>query len=156
MKKGQFILFCICLLFLSACNKDESQALKSIEGNWRVTEITTSIGEFTETSFNALETISETGDLGLFEFKDEIVEYRIIRLDSLYQSASSWSLKVEKVNSGFTRVNRFTLDLGELGNYDVQFEDGTRNSEKKAEEMQWTEIPVGSEGEVLVFKLEKI
>ncbi|MFK7756853.1 MAG: hypothetical protein AB8B53_07970 [Flavobacteriales bacterium] len=150
------ILIVVCLnLLISGCNKDESQALKSIEGDWKVVEITRSLGEFTSTSFNAFETTVEKGDLGSFQFGEDEVQYNFISLDSTYHSSTLWSLDVEKVNSGFTRVNRFALDIEGLGMYDVLFEDGTRNSEKKAEEMQWNEIIVGTESEVFLFKLEK-
>ena len=61
------ILFLLLMAFLFfACNKDENQARKSIEGDWEVTAINSTYGEFVNNGFDPDTTIEEIGELGTF------------------------------------------------------------------------------------------
>lgn len=122
-----------CLIV--SCNKDERQATNSVEGIWNITAITTIEGEFTNGTFVSTSQETETGQLGIFNFIEEAVDYNFTRMDSTYVGNATWFLMTEKVNSGFTRVNEHTLTITDNFIFDVTFEDDTKNAEKNATKM---------------------
>ena len=79
------LIFLLCSIGLSSCNKDDIQAENSINGIWNVTEIYSLYANFTQNGFNnPTETLTETGALGFFHFEGENVEYQFTRNDTLY------------------------------------------------------------------------
>lgn len=146
------LLFSLAVLF-TACNRDEVQARKSIEGEWEVTTITSTYGESTQNGFSSDSSFSETGALGTFDFGDESVAYAFTRRDTAFAGSTDWTLVVEKVNSGFTKVNQSTLTLENEFTFDVQFEDGTKNAEKKAEYATFTQTLENGSGPGVLIQL---
>lgn len=146
---GMIALACI------SCQQDEVQAEESLEGVWDIVSLTSYYGEFSETSFDASETVSESGQLGTFEFVEDSVAYSFTRNDTAYVGNVSWILELKKVRSGFSRENQFTLTLENRFVFDVSFEDETRNAEKDATTTAFITIP-GEESSVFVeMSLEK-
>lgn len=157
--KIRFLIITIALLFL-ACNKDEVQAERSLEGVWDITAIDSEYGEFTQSqfgsSFDSYDSISEYGLLGTFNFSETTVDYEFIRNDTMYSGNETWNLELEKVNSGFTRVNEFTLNIENQFLFDVSFGDETKNAEKNATSLTFLESPSESGYAVrLQISLEK-
>lgn len=151
-----WFLFASILVLFAACNKDEIQAEKSIEGNWKVVEITSYYGEFfSNGGFDPSETILDSGDLGSFNFSENFVDYSFTRNDTLFSGNGSWVLELEKVNQGFTKVNKFTLTIEGHFEFDVAFEDQTKNAEKNAKELTFMEYPTSGFGVGIELKLEK-
>lgn len=143
-----------CTLFLlTSCKKDEVQARESIEGDWEVTAITSMYGEFFNGSFSSSQNLTESGQLGTFSFTESTVEYSFTRQDTVYSGNGAWTLELERVNSGFTRVNQSTLTLANDYVFDVTFEDGTKNSEKKAEYLSLMEIASQDSGAGIMIQL---
>jgi hypothetical protein len=147
-------LFFISLSFTS-CEKDEVQATNSIIGNWSVVEITSLYAEFTNNGFNPIETISEQGLLGTFTFDQDSVAFTFTRNDTLFTGNSTWELTTERVNSGFTQVTEFTLSIDNEFVFDLEFEDGTLNSEKDAQELTFTNNPTNGNGVLINMVVEK-
>ena len=154
ISKNIFVLVFITLLF-NSCRKDEVQAERSLEGTWNVTAITSWYGLLDETSFNAEETIEESGQLGTFEFGATSVDFNFTRNDTLYTGSSTWELHLAKVQSGFFRVNEFTLEIDGEFTYDVTFEDATRNAERNANSLTFIEEQFGDPGVLIEMILEK-
>ncbi|MBR9920123.1 MAG: hypothetical protein GYB31_04730 [Bacteroidetes bacterium] len=127
----KFALFC-CLILLSACNKDELQAEQSLQGEWKVTEITSYYGDFDQNSFNPSQVVNDTTASGYFLFSEEMAEYNFSRNDTVYSGTASWDLALESVNEGFFKVNDFTLSINGYFMFDVTFGDETKNAEKNA------------------------
>ena len=141
----RFNLFILSVIFtpfiLISCSKDEVQAEKSIEGTWNVVEIISNYGDFSNNGFNPTETVSDVGELGTFTFTDNSVDFNFTRNDTTYNGISSWNLDYEKVNSGFFKVPKFTLDISDQFLFDVIFEDNTKNAEKNATTVTFIENP---------------
>ncbi|MFK7923175.1 MAG: hypothetical protein AB8H47_14525 [Bacteroidia bacterium] len=155
----QFKIYALSLIILPflliGCSRDEIQAENSLEGDWDVVAITSYYGDFSETSFNATETIPESGQLGSFNFAADSVDYTFTRNDTLFTGSMAWDLTFEKVNAGFTRANQFTLSIGEEYLFDVSFEDETKNSEKEATSLQLTDKREGDYEVFIKMSLEK-
>lgn len=115
-------------IFILACQKDEKQAIGSLEGVWQVTAINSFYG-------NGGEKVQETGDLGTFSFEGEMVEYSFTRNDTFFQNLRPWTLSVDKVRQGFFRETQFLLEIEDDFHFEIQFEDGTHNAEKNARNM---------------------
>lgn len=118
----------IPLLFLSACAKQNLRnAEKSLKGDWTVTKIYSDEGQ------NSVAGVTETGDLGEFTFTNDEMTYSFTRLDSLYEGSSTWALSRERVNSGFTRVEVYTLETDDY-DFVCEFGDQTSDAEQNATE----------------------
>ena len=139
----------------TSCNKDEIQAVDSIEGEWNVIAISSLYGEFFESSFSASDKISESGQMGTFHFMEDSVDFNFMRNDTLYAGKAAWHLDLKKVNQGFFRTNEFTLTIEDYFLLDVTFEDGTRNSEKNANRVTFIETPTTGFGVLIEMLLEK-
>ena len=77
----QLNVFALLLLLISlcfaSCEKDDVQAKNSIKGNWNVVEITSIYAEFTDNGYTPIETISDQGQLGNFNFGEDSVNLHL-------------------------------------------------------------------------------
>lgn len=155
MKLKLFYILLVCSL-CAACNKDEKQAQRSLEGTWNVTAVASNYGNFSDTGVSIDSTVSENGALGTFQFGDSRVDYQFTANNTIYEGSTPWQLEAEKVNEGFVRVNQFTLTIEDAFVFEVQFEDATKNAEKKAKSATFTEKPPSESSVQVVLWLEKV
>ncbi|MEL6588961.1 MAG: hypothetical protein AAFQ87_04325 [Bacteroidota bacterium] len=149
-------LLLLLSLSLFSCQREEIQALESLEGEWNVVAIESLYGAFTRTTGNATEIVEDAGQLGTMTFEEETVRFTFTRNDTLFSGTSDWELAYEKVRSGFFRVPQYTLTIDELGEFDVAFEDGTNNSQRNAESAEFRQNTIEPSERVLIFNLEKV
>ena len=140
-QSAQLLFFAFSFFVISSCEKDEKQAINSLEGEWNVVAINSIYGEFSENGFSTDETIAEEGQLGTFHFMENTVDYEFERNDTTYSGNKSWNLDVSKVNNGFIKTNQFTLSIDNQFLFDVTFGDATKNSEKNATEATLVQSP---------------
>ena len=155
------IIIIIGFLTIFSCVEDQVQAEESLEGNWEVIEIISSYGKFYEFGHDSISTVRETEKLGSFIFKSNVngvnnVDYNFKRNDTLFSASKSYNLDLIKIQSGFFKEKKFTLMIEDLYIYDVQFGNYTRNSEKKAKEMELLYWPNSGFGPGIQIFLEKI
>lgn len=143
-------------LSLFSCQREEVQALESLEGEWNVVAIESLYGAFTRTGGNATETVEDAGQLGTMLFEEGTVRFNFNRNDSLFAGNSDWELEFEKVNEGFFRVPRYTLIIDALGTFEVQFEDDTKNSQRDAQNAIFREVTDAPQERIVHFTLEKV
>jgi predicted nucleotide-binding protein (sugar kinase/HSP70/actin superfamily) len=143
MKNSIYFLFIVALnATLLSCNRDEVQAENSVRGVWQITSTNVTKGEFDESNFVSNESEMQTGQLGSFDFGEDVVTYNLnIGEEIMSGTKEPWTLTTKKVNSGFTRINVNTLTIGNKFVFDVTFEDGTKNSERKATRMALVSDP---------------
>jgi hypothetical protein len=149
------LLVAIAFFLFSACERNEIQAEKSMDGLWEVTAIHSYYGDFSDNSFNPSETIFEAGQLGTFEFTDNTVGFSFTRNDTTFTGVDSWSIVEERVNAGFTRVSEFRLTIDNHFLFDVTFEDATKNAEENATSVTFVEKPTNGFGVWIEISLEK-
>ena len=154
MKINLIFFLSALIILLTSCTKDIVHAERSVRGEWKVTFIQSFYGTFTETSFNADDSVEETGDLGTFNFTTDSVTFNYTRNDTLYTGTRAWDLASERVNAGFNRVTEYTLTIEDEFVFGVQFENGTKNSHKNAESMEWVETPTGEVNSLVTIQLE--
>ena len=147
-------LMIIPLVFMS-CRKDDEQAEKSIVGIWDVVQIKSIYGTFTGTGFSPTETVEEEGDFGVFSFGVDSVDYSFTRNDTLFSASSTWELTSERVNEGFNKVTIYEVTIDNQFIFEVEFEDGTNNSEENAEEVTFISTPNEGIGVLIEMRLEK-
>ncbi len=140
-KTAHLLFLAFSFFAITSCEKDEKQAVNSLEGEWNVVAINSIYGEFLENGFIPDETIAEEGQLGTFHFMESKVDYNFVRNDTTYSGNSLWSLEASKVNDGFVRTNQFTLSIENEFLFDVTFGDATKNSEKNATEATLVQSP---------------
>ena len=138
----------ICLwiaigMLVSACSKDEIQGENSLEGSWTINQIETVYGQFYiddgRLSGSAqTESVLEKGELGQFTFSKDVVAYNFVRNDTLFEGSGQWNLKLDKVQNGFFKSNRWTLTISDEFVFELHFEDSTTNSEKMPPILKWT------------------
>jgi hypothetical protein len=155
MKKNNLTVLLIAFMLMTSCNRDEVQAKESLEGEWVVSEIYSTYGEYSVNGFSSSNTVSETGVLGNFNFLAETVEYSFTRNDTTYSGNELWNLEFERVNSGFTKTNKFTLNIGTEFIFDVSFEDETKNAEKNAKNATFKQDPDFDNEVMVVLMLNK-
>lgn len=148
-----FIAFFLMIFF--GCNKDETQAVNSLEGTWDIVTITSHYGGFSENVYNADTVITETGQLGSFTFTENVADYSFQRDNKFYAGNENWVLQHERVNSGFFKVSKFTLTIENQFVFDVLFEDGTNNAELKARNISFLEIPMEKTDVLIGMELDK-
>lgn len=145
----------IISLMFNACRKDEIQAENSLEGIWDIVTIHSTYGEFSENGSSPTENISESGQLGTFDFMQEDVDFNFTRNDTLFSGSGSWDIETQRVNAGFSKVTEFTLTIDDHFLFDVFLGDGTKNSEKNAISASFHEIPTNGIGVSIELMLEK-
>ena len=135
VKTGIGILF---LVLTFGCSIPIEDGLESLQGSWSVTEIV-EIEEIILGGGTAEKSqlVIENPD-GLFEFDGQEVDYHYTLSQSEVSGIASYSLTSFKENSGFTRVTRFELQIGER-TYLTVFDDDTKKSYKDATVMTLTE-----------------
>lgn len=156
LKVFTLLLLAISFCFAS-CEKDDIQARNSIMGSWNVVDITSFYATFSGNGANPIETISEQGQLGNFNFEEDSVTFTFTRNDTLFTGSSTWNLSTEKRQDGFATVTDFTLMIENEFIFDVSFENGTINSEKNAQEVTFNNgnQPRNGLGVVISMVLEK-
>lgn len=147
--------FLFSSILLMSCGKNIDQARESINGTWSVTSAFTSSGSFTGTTFFADTDNRETGNLGSFEFTDTQVAYEFTRQDTSYVGDDTWVLSSERVNSGFTKVTKYTLTIENKFLFDVLFEDGTKDSQDDANSITLTQQATPDYPVFIILDLEK-
>lgn len=141
MKFVSLLLSCV-LFVLSACQKQNLRnAEESLAGTWNVTEIYSE--QKNNLGINGDGRFWESGDLGVFTFSDNTVNYSYTRLDTLYESTQSWNLTREKEKQGFHKVEKYTLNINNQP-FDCDFGDGTSDAEKNAERMMLSYVTSSS------------
>lgn len=146
--RNVFLLFSILMLF--SCNEDLEQGEDSLIGTWNVVYAETNPVNFE----NQLP--PDIGNLGTFTFKNNIVDYYFIHNQDTILGSSPWRLRLDKVRQGFFRGNRFTLQLESYLDFEVEFEDGTTNSEKDAREIELIQdVEPNPTIDYLILKLNK-
>lgn len=148
MKK--YLALGLAFLLSVSCSKDEEQANDSLIGTWTISEIK-SIYQ----GLSANEVVEETGILGTFIFNKRTVAFDFVRNDTLYQGSAIWNLNLEKVRSGFTRENSFTLKVDGFFAFEAFFGDGSRNSEKNAESLFLIQTVDNDFGPIFEMTLKK-
>lgn len=130
------LLLIIVSICMFSCQDDAVQAKNSLKGSWKVVNIKSFYGNFDESGGGQTDSIHcDSGNLGFFNFNLGIMDFDYIRHDTIREGSGDWTLTSCKVRSGFSRETQFSLDLVNHFTFDVQFEDGTRNSEKNANSM---------------------
>lgn len=152
----QLTVIIILSLLLGSCTKDEIQGRNSLDGTWNINKILSQYADFqvennTVISSENLENIEETGDLGRFIFSENKVNYNFTRNDTVFSGDGNWELKLEKVNTGFFKTNKWTLIIADDFVFDVTFEDATKNSEKNAKVAEFRSWPTTSGKGVAFF-----
>lgn len=132
----RFLIFGVSLLLiLTACEKQNlKRAEKSLIGTWQVNKIYSAYGERMELGTQTNEEITEEDELGIFIFNEKTVDYNYTRLDTVYEGNSDWVLNRKKINSGFTKIEVYSLTLDDK-TYICSFGDETKNAEKNATEI---------------------
>lgn len=129
----------LLVLLVSSCTDPIDQGLDSLEGEWDIDQITIDRSEVRDLGAQTLDELTYVQPDGIFAFTLSEIDYDYT-LDGMdTQINESYTLTSEKVNSGFTKVREFTLEL-ETQLFDVDFGDGTRDSFEEAEAMVLTEV----------------
>jgi hypothetical protein len=157
LKVFGLLLLIISLSFVSCKKYDLQEAKNSIIGNWSVVDITSFYATFSGNGSRPIETISEQGQLGNFNFEEDSVTFTFTRNDTLFTGSSAWNLTSEKRQEGFVMVTDATLVIENEFIFDVGFENGTINSEKNAQEVTFNDgnQPRNGIGVVISMILEK-
>lgn len=150
LNTSKLLILLSLLCFMSSCNREEIRAERTLIGRWKINTIL-SIYDF-DTSANT----TDQGDNMFFNFNEHTVDYNFTRNDTVYIGSKTWNLDFEKQRTGFYREPVFTLEIEDEFIFDVLFADGTRNSEKNAQEIIFSNEGLeSSDAVVLVFQLEK-
>lgn len=151
------------MILMSSCQDDEVQAFNSLKGSWKVTQATTSYAVFTEFEGQILgnggidSSHVDSGNLGFFNFMNDEADFSYTRKGTLREGRGNWILEACKVRVGFFRTTEFSLEIQNHFLFDVQFEDGTRNSEKNAKYITLSQYPTEpGPGMFLELMLEKL
>lgn len=158
---GCLFLAVLSISLLTGCNKDQKQGETSLKGSWVVNEIESLYADFdveegVVSGIGESEKVTESGNLGFFNFSDSQVVYEFTRNDTLVSGEGAWELRLTRVNQGFIKANRWKLVIGNDFAFDVRFEDDTKNAEKKANSAEFNNWPKSSGNGVAFFlKLEK-
>ena len=136
----RFTIFSVMLLVLilvSCKKKDLRTAKDALEGTWKVTEIFSATGMRMTNGIDITNEETETGDLGDFVFTSDQVDYVFTRQGVEQRGNVDWTLTREKVNSGFTKVEVYTLSFDDFI-FDCAFGDQTSDAEKNATDIKLT------------------
>lgn len=127
-------LLLLVTIILTACGKSTQEcAEESLIGEWRVTQIyeSRSIIENGVQIDQSQTTYDNTS--GHFSFTNDMMQYVYTTTTSI-SSEQGYSLVTTKENSGFTRVNVFTIK-GDDEDFRVRFGDQTSDAHEDAEEI---------------------
>lgn len=150
IKTSKLLLLLSLLSCISSCNREEIRAERSLVGRWKINTII-SIYDF-DPSAN----ITDLGNIGFFDFNEHSVDFNFTRNDTVYSGSKTWNLDLEKLRSGFFREPLYTLDIEDEFIFDVLFSDGTRNAEKNAQEIIFSNERLERiDGVQLLFQLER-
>ena len=127
------MLFLILTLLVSCGKSTQECAEQSLIGDWNVTHIFENRVQIE----NGVEVdqlqITYDPPLGDFSFTKDMMEYDYTTTAKM-ESIQSYTFTVTKENSGFTRVNVFTI-MGEEDEYRVRYGDQTSDAHEEANEI---------------------
>lgn len=154
--KHLFFISLVLLVFSSCEKQNLRNAEDSLVGTWSVTEIFSATGERTTNGISITNEETETGDLGTFTFTEEQLDYTFTRQGTTASGNANWTLERTKENSGFTKVEVYTLSFEDFV-FDCAFGDETSDAENNAVEVRLTfeTVEVG-DYETFVLFLEKM
>lgn len=133
-----YLLILVLLMFLSSCQKQNLRnAEDSLVGTWKVTEIFSATGIRTSNGISIDSSATETGDLGVFVFTEDEVDYTFNRQNMSEMGKDSWTLMRTKENAGFNKIEVYTLTFDDFI-FDCAFGDQTSDAEKKASDIRLT------------------
>ena len=136
------LLFCLSLM---ACGENDLQNAKnSLKGNWTVNRIYVE-----NTGGNGQ---NQTGNLGAFGFSETNLNYSFNKGGIVKNGQGAWTLKRELVNSGFVKVEKYTLEFDGLS-FVCAFGDQTSDAEKNATNIRLE--GVGNDGNPFQMWLSK-
>ena len=148
----------VVIALLSSCLDEGVKANESIPGLWKVTSIKSFYGQFSDNGgHSGLDIKSEEGDLGYFYFTTGAdVNYKFLRNDTTYENSANWNLQSrdERV-SGF-KVTKYTLEISNDFEFEVEFGDGSKNSQVRARQLELTQWPTeAGYGVGIIMQLSK-
>ena len=127
------ILFLLVIIITSCGKSTQESAEESLIGDWDVTQIFEthtivvdgSQSDQSQTTFDDAE--------GHFSFTASMMDFEYTT-SSIEMLDQAYTLVVTKENSGFTRVNVFTI-IGDVENFRVRFGDQTSDAHENASEI---------------------
>jgi len=126
-------------LVISCCMACAKQQLKngekSLEGDWKVNSIFSSIQIIDADGTLISSEELETGDLGFFRFSENQLDYNFTMQDSLFENSNDWELERDTRPAGFFKEEIYTLRLDDF-TFNCEFGDQTSDAEKKATEVR--------------------
>ncbi len=145
----------IIFLVIYGCSKDDLQAERSLKGKWTIYRIRSQYGTFFQNGFDPSDEVDESGQLGSFNFTQDSVVFNFQRNDTLYSGDTTWKLSSQKIRQGFFRESEFMVIIKGHYNFNVIFEDGSRNAEKNARELTLIEVPTEGYGVLIEIFMRK-
>jgi len=143
------------LMLFVACHDQVDHGLDSLEGLWTLSKIIEIENEVLEFGTASLSQIDNENPGGSFEFSDASVEYNYVLSTGELMSVDDYSLSHARENSGFTKVDVFTLVIGNRV-FNLEFGDQTKKSYKDATEIRLTETTVEDDREfVTILEMSK-
>lgn len=143
------------LLLVSSCNDPIEDGLESLQGVWTVTQVVEITSIVNDLGTEETGQVTNDEPEGQFEFIDQTLDYSYTLSDSEVFGSDDFELISFKENSGFTKVRRFELEVGEKV-YQTVFDDDTKKSYKDATSMTLIEtVNEESTQMKVVLQLEK-
>ncbi len=156
MIKVQFIFFLtISLLLFVGCSNPIDDGLDSLEGYWTIGKIVEIENEILSQGTFNISQVENDMPIGFFNFLERELSYEYSLSTGTYMGSESYVLNHERVNSGFTKIDQFTLIIG-TRSFDITFGDETKNSFQNATQITLTETTSNNTLEmVVIFELLK-
>jgi hypothetical protein len=120
----KYYLLSILILFLS-CEEDVIKIEKKLDGMWRVDRIESLYGDFRETGWTWENTVVDDGGDSFFNFESDVVNYSLLRNDTLFEGSGEWYIELKKIRSGFFREPEYTLIINDNFSYKITFGHGS-------------------------------
>lgn len=155
-KSIYFLAGLFTCIVLTSCTDKIEHGIESLEGRWTVSRIIEIENELISGGSASNGQIEQDNPEGMFEFSSDSVEYYYVLEGSEVSSVDEYTLTVVRVNSGFNKVDVFTLEVGKH-TFSAEFGDQTKKSYKDATEIRLTETTSEMDKEfVTILELEKL
>lgn len=155
MRRSQLSFLALyCIITLQSCSDPVEKGNQSLVGSWTIAKATELENQPTNSGNLNVSQIENNNPEGEFIFSKDSVKYSYTLPKGVVSSSDSYILHRERVNSGFTKVNLFTIDLGDKS-FALEFGDQTTKSYKDATKIRLTES-IESDGIEQVVILELI